>query len=249
MVAILLGSACNSVYKKHYGNGYTFLKKSQKSNTHNAKVNKGVQQQSINLLREGIKENKNRDASMAEQSFETIHRNINQIEEGHQNIAERSKKITGSSIHINPATSEIHNFKTESVPHNSIEDKSNSELFVAGGLPDNKTNKLDPALEALADKALLLAQISIGSFILGGLLSLIALLPLSGLLGLGSLVLAIVSLVYAKRAKILAELNGFMVPSKVNTAKGLSWTVIGFNILALLLLILIVFLILLVLSI
>ncbi|MFN7294842.1 MAG: hypothetical protein ACK5T9_01145, partial [Bacteroidota bacterium] len=65
MVAILLGSACNSVYKKHYGNGYTFLKKSQKSNTNIDRDNKNTQQQSIVLLEDKIKKEKEKDVSKA----------------------------------------------------------------------------------------------------------------------------------------------------------------------------------------
>jgi hypothetical protein len=47
----------------------------------------------------------------------------------------------------------------------------------------------------------------------------------------------------AKRAKRIANLNGFDIPQNAKIAKILSWIVLGFNILALLLLILIVFLI------
>jgi hypothetical protein len=160
----------------------------------------------------------------AEKSFETIHRKINQANEGQRNTAERKKKITASSEHLKPAISALRNAKNLSVP-----DK-----------------KPEADAEELADNALILAIISIGSFFLSGLFSLIAFLPLSGLLGIASLVLAIISLVLAKRAKRLAELNGFSVPAKVTTAKVLSWIVIGLNILAFLLLILLVILILLV---
>jgi hypothetical protein len=68
---------------------------------------------------------------------------------------------------------------------------------------------------------------------------------LSGLFGLGSLILAIVSLVMAKRAKRIANLNGFDIPQNAKIAKILSWIVLGFNILALLVLMLMVLIILL----
>lgn len=221
MVAILLGSACNSVYKKHYGNGYTFLKKSQKSNTNIDRDNKNTQQQSIVLLEDKIKKEKEKDVSKAEQSFETIHKKLNHSDEGDNEKLERSKRLIAALKPLFPT---------------SQEPKKSSNLSTPDKKPDVEANEY-------AQIALILAVAAIISFFLASFVSILALFPLSGLFGLGSLILAIVSLVMAKRAKRIANLNGFDIPQNAKIAKILSWIVLGFNILALLLLILIVFLI------
>jgi hypothetical protein len=221
MVAILLGSACNSVYKKHYGNGYTFLKKSQKSNTNIDRDNKNTQQQSIVLLEDKIKKEKEKDVSKAEQSFETIHKKLNHSDEGYNQKVARSKRLIAALKPLFPL---------------SQEPKKSSILSTPDKKPDVEANEY-------AQIALILAVAAIISFFLASFVSILALFPLSGLFGLGSLILAIVSLVMAKRAKRIANLNGFDIPQNAKIAKILSWIVLGFNILALLLLILIVFLI------
>ena len=221
MVAILLGSACNSVYKKHYGNGYTFLKKSQKSNTNIDRDNKNTQQQSIVVIEDKIKKEKEKDVSKAEQSFETIHKKLNHSDEGYNQKADRSKRLIAALKPLFPL---------------SQEPKKSSNLSTPDKKPDVEANEY-------AQIALILAVAAIISFFLASFVSILALFPLSGLFGLGSLILAIVSLVMAKRAKRIANLNGFDIPQNAKIAKILSWIVLGFNILALLLLILIVFLI------
>jgi hypothetical protein len=221
MVAILLGSACNSVYKKHYGNGYTFLKKSQKSNTNIDRDNKNTQQQSIVVIEDKIKKEKEKDVSKAEQSFETIHKKLNHSDEGYNQKADRSKRLIASLKPLFPL---------------SQESKKSSILSTPDKKPDVEANQY-------AEIALILAVAAVISFFLASFVSILALFPLSGLFGLGSLILAIVSLVMAKRAKRIANLNGFDIPQNAKIAKILSWIVLGFNILALLLLILIVFLI------
>jgi len=223
MVAILLVSACNSVYKKHYGNGYTFLKKSHHSKTHHTKDNKGLQQQSIDVVKDAIKENKNRDVSKAEQSFETLHKKSNQCGQLNNQKADRSKPLIAAVEHLPSLSKEVRKLSNLSIP-----DKK----------PEAEANKL-------ALTALILALASICSILFFCLVSFLTIYPLSVLFGLGSLILAIVSLVFAKGAKRIAELNGLVMPNNATIARFLSWTVIGFHILALLLLMLIVFLILL----
>jgi hypothetical protein len=223
MVAILLGSACNTVYKKHYGDGYTFLKKSQKSNTNIDREYKNTQQQSIVVLEDKIKKEKEKDVNKAEQSFETIHKKLNHSDEGYNQKADRSKRLVAALKPLFPL---------------SQEPKKSSNLSTPDKKPDAEANQY-------AEIALILAIAAIISFFLAGFVSILAFFPLLGLFGLGSLILAIVSLVMAKRAKRIANLNGFDIPHNAKIAKILSWIVLGFNILALLVLMLMVLIILL----
>ena len=53
-IALVLNS-CGSVYKKHYGNGFTFIKHNKKENPIKSNKNKDLQEHSIALLNDDIK--------------------------------------------------------------------------------------------------------------------------------------------------------------------------------------------------
>ena len=79
LIAIVFAS-CSSVYKKHYDNGYTFLKHKKKANVQNSQIAKDLQQKSIGELNANLKLEKEKEQKKAEKSYQTYHKSLEKIE-------------------------------------------------------------------------------------------------------------------------------------------------------------------------
>lgn len=75
-----LMTACGSVYKKHYDNGYTFFKHKRKAGQPTALKKIEIQQQSIDFIHKGIKKEKDIAQKSATKNYQTYHKAINKIE-------------------------------------------------------------------------------------------------------------------------------------------------------------------------
>lgn len=79
-VIALLSTSCNSVYKKHYGNGYTFLPQKKKAPVEAAAKNKNIQQKALEEISLDIKKEKQKEQKKAEQSYHTYHKSLDKVE-------------------------------------------------------------------------------------------------------------------------------------------------------------------------
>jgi hypothetical protein len=75
-----LMNSCGSVYKKHYDNGYTFMKHKKKPNQQIAVKSSDLQQKSLDIVSQEIKKEKEIEQKKSELSFQTYHKSLNKIE-------------------------------------------------------------------------------------------------------------------------------------------------------------------------
>jgi len=80
LLIALVFASCSSVYKKHYDNGYTFLKHKKKAQVQNSQHAKDIQQKSIQELNANLKLEKEKEQKKAEKSYQTYHKSIDKIE-------------------------------------------------------------------------------------------------------------------------------------------------------------------------
>jgi len=142
-------ASCNSIYKKHYNNGYTFIKHNKKSKVEVAKKEQTLQEKSIAIVQRETETEKHNAQINAEKTFQTYHKSLDKI----QNNAPGRLLSSINKISID---------KIDALKSNKLYRKQQP--------------KDDSASKALNDKtqtALILAIVSIVSFFLLSFLSLI----------------------------------------------------------------------------
>jgi preprotein translocase subunit SecF len=80
LIIALIITSCGSVYKKHYDNGYTFIKHKKKAQMQNSQIAKDLQQKSIGELNANLKLEKEKEQKKAEKSYQTYHKSLEKIE-------------------------------------------------------------------------------------------------------------------------------------------------------------------------
>jgi len=75
----LLIASCSSVYKKHYDNGFTFIKHKKKTNVEVATKKQDLQQNSVAIINQNAQNDKLLEQKKADKSFQTYHKNIDKI--------------------------------------------------------------------------------------------------------------------------------------------------------------------------
>jgi hypothetical protein len=204
LLTSLFVASCSSVYKKHYENGYTFIKHKKKI-TNQVEVKKpDLQERTLTAISQETKKEKAIEQKKAEDQYQTYHKSLSKIQNN------KAGKLLSS---INKFTLK----KIDALKPDTVYRKE----------PPKKT-ELSSSIQDKSQTALIFAIVSLPSFFLVWLLSLIP---------------AIIALMMVQKAKAMAKLTGEPLPSNVNTAKIIAWVTIGLNALSLLLILLYILLI------
>jgi hypothetical protein len=73
-------SACGTIYKKHYDNGYTFIKHKKKQTAEIPNKTLNLQENSIDLISKKINEDKVQEHKKSASSFQTYHKQLNKTQ-------------------------------------------------------------------------------------------------------------------------------------------------------------------------
>lgn len=85
LLSILLLPSCSNVYKRHYDNGYTILKRNKNQHKQIVHHKDNIQENTVNVIGEKIREDKKVAQIDAQKSFQTYHKSLNQPERKKQN--------------------------------------------------------------------------------------------------------------------------------------------------------------------
>ena len=131
-IALVLNS-CGSVYKKHYGNGFTFIKHNKKENPIKSNKNKDLQEHSIALLNDDIKKEKEKEQKVAEENYQTYHKYTNKIQNNVTGrILSSINKVTLKKIDaLKPDTIYRKEPASNDILQKKVEEKANDALTVA----------------------------------------------------------------------------------------------------------------------
>ena len=80
LLMALFMASCSSVYKKHYDNGYTFIKHKRNATNQIVAKKPDIQQRTLNEIKLEVKKDKVTEQKKAEKTYQTYHRSLNKIE-------------------------------------------------------------------------------------------------------------------------------------------------------------------------
>jgi uncharacterized protein YcfL len=76
----ILVNSCGSIHKKHYDNGFTFIKHKKKSSAALSAKTKDLQQKSLNEISQEIKKEKQQEQKIADETYHSYHKTLDKIQ-------------------------------------------------------------------------------------------------------------------------------------------------------------------------
>ncbi len=126
-------NSCSSVYKKHYDNGFTFMKHNKKVNPVKSNKSKDLQEHSIVVLNDEIKKEKQKEQKKAEENYQTYHKYSNKIQNNAPGrVLSSINKIALKKIDaLKPDTIYRKEPASNDILQKKVEEKANDALTVS----------------------------------------------------------------------------------------------------------------------